>query len=123
MKDYATPGTLEDAIATFDRSAIVEHLARGTRERADILAQFPQSAWPTLPVTRYAVGQANSDNTFCWWIEFGSPHLGSVSGGSSTKLIIYKHKEKDGWYFPSRYANEQDAWSAVRAAFVRAFQL
>jgi 5-methylcytosine-specific restriction protein B len=49
--------------------------------------------------------------------------MGSIRGGSARKLIVYKHREKPGWYFPSDYADEQAAWSAVRGGFVRAFDL
>jgi len=75
-----------------------------------------------MPLERYALGQDTSDDTFCQWMEYRSQHLGSIRGGSARKLIIYKHKDKPGWYFDPEYKDEQEAWVAVRQAFVQAFE-
>jgi hypothetical protein len=48
---------------------------------------------------RYAVGLSGQQDTFCRLLEFHTPDLGSIKGGFSRKLIIYKHKDKPGWYF------------------------
>ena len=45
-----------------------------------------------------------------------------MRGGSARKHIIYKHKDKPGWYFDPQYKDEQEAWVKVRDAFVQAFQ-
>src|SRR5206468_3814053 len=65
-------------------------------------------------------GQEDSENTFCRWMEFKSKHLGGIGGGNSMKHIIFKRKSGPGWYYPATYQNEQEAWIAVRAAFVDA---
>ena len=61
--------------------------------------RFPLEQWPTMPLERYALGQKESEETFCRWMEFRTQHLGSMQGGSARKHIIYKHKDKPGWYF------------------------
>ncbi|MGH2657914.1 MAG: McrB family protein, partial [Actinomycetota bacterium] len=61
-----------------------------------------------------------SEDTFCRWMEFKSKHLGGIGGGSAMKHIIFKRKSGPGWYYPTIYRNEQDAWTAVRAGFVDA---
>jgi 5-methylcytosine-specific restriction enzyme B len=114
---------LETAISNFSKAAYQEHFEAGERERAEILARFPLEDWPELSLERYALGMDEPTNTYCWWLEFGSPHLGSIKGGSAAKLLIYKHKTKPGWYFQGEYEDEQQAWQAVRAAFLHAFQL
>ena len=48
--------------------------------------------------------------------------MGSIRGGSARKLIIYKHRDKPGWYFPPEYDERAAAWEAVREGFVRAFE-
>jgi len=56
-------------------------------------------------------------------LEYNSTELGSIKGGSAKKHLIYK--AKDGWYFDPHkgYNGVQDAWEAVRSAFVQAFEL
>ena len=74
-----------------------------------------------MTLERYALGQDDSSDTFCRWIEFGTPHLGSIKGGSAFKLIIFKRCGRPGWHFPSEFRDEQAAWRAVRDDFVKAF--
>ena len=76
-----------------------------------------------MAVERYAVGLSGQRDTFCRLLEFQTTELGSIKGGSSRKLIIYKHKDKPGWYFDPSYPDVQAAWRAVREAFVQAFSL
>jgi 5-methylcytosine-specific restriction protein B len=113
--------TLDDALATYDRQSNLEKVNQAEEKRLRVFEHFPLQTWPTMSLERYALGQADSKNTFSWWMEFGTIELGSMKGGSAAKLIIYKHKEKPGWFFPPHYKDEHDAWQSVRAAFVEAF--
>jgi hypothetical protein len=72
---------------------------------------------------RYALGLSTHRDTFCKLLEFETPELGSIRGGSARKLLIYKHKDKPGWYFDPTYPDVESAWRAVREAFVQAFSL
>ncbi len=112
---------IEVALQKFDRVRLAEDLQKAEEERTQVVARFPLEDWPTMPLERYALGIGVKD-TFSWWMEWGTEHLGSISGGSSQKHLIYKHKTK-GWVFDSAYHNEQEAWEAIRGAFVNAFQL
>jgi len=114
--------SLETALASYDRSLAKEHVVEGERERKEATDRFPLDQWPTMPLERYALGQEDSEDTFCRWMEFRTQHLGSIKGGSARKLIIYKHKDKPGWYFDPEYKDENEAWDKVRAAFVQAFE-
>jgi 5-methylcytosine-specific restriction protein B len=69
------------------------------------------------------VGLSGHGETFCRLLEFQTPDLGSIKGGSSRKLVIYKHKDKPGWYYDPSYPDVESAWRAVREAFVEAFSL
>jgi 5-methylcytosine-specific restriction protein B len=96
------------------------HLEEAERERAEIHARFPRERWPDLPLADYAVG-LKDESTYCRRIEFGTAHLGSIKGGSSAKLLIYKHASKDGWYYDAAaFDSVEDAWKTVRDDFVRA---
>jgi len=115
--------TLFQQAAQFDRSTLSERCQAADRERAEIQQLFPIGGWPTLALERYALGMKGGERTYCSWLEFNSPNLGSIGGGSSTKHIIYKKGDGTGWYIPKEYANEVEAWDAVRSEFCRAFDL
>ncbi len=119
MMDKAV--TIQQAIDQFDRNAIAARRARAEQERQEVISRFPIAKWPTLPLEQYALGQDDSEDTFCRWLEFRSPTTGSMKGGSARKHLIYKHANQPGWYFDSAYGNVEQAWEAVRSGFVEAF--
>jgi 5-methylcytosine-specific restriction protein B len=124
MPDDPPTEALEQALDGFDRASIAEALTEAEAERKRVLEQFPVTAWPELPLERYALGQEDSEETYCRWLEFRTPYLGSIRGGIARKLIIYKHRNKPGWYFDeATFESVEAAWTAVRAAFVRAIEL
>lgn len=106
------------AVAEFIRESIQDWIAEGERERRTIVTHFPIEGWTTLPLDRYALG-LDAEDTYCSLLEFRSQHLGSIRGGSARKLLVYKQRGRDGWYFERQYASEQEAWAAVRDGFVR----
>ena len=121
MAPAADELTLDQAIAEFDSAAYqaFEHEAEIQREAT--LERYPRDHWPRMTLEEYAQGQEDRPDNFCRWIERQTDQMGSIRGGSARKLIIYKHRDKPGWYFPPEYEDEREAWEAVRAAFVRAF--
>jgi 5-methylcytosine-specific restriction protein B len=114
--------SIEEALAAYDKEIERKNVETAESKRQQVIRLFPLEDWPTLPLERFALGQEDSRETFCWWMEFGAIEIGSIKGGTATKLIIYKHKDKPGWFFYPQYNNEQEAWQDVRAAFVRAFE-
>src|SRR5947209_7745689 len=110
------------ALQKFDRASFTIDLQKAEEERKQVIERFPLEGWPKMPLEQYALGLEVKD-TFSWWMEWGTKHLGSIRGGSSEKHLIYKH-QKRGWvYDSSAYQNEEAAWEAIRGAFVNAFQL
>lgn len=114
--------TIETALAAYDKETYRPEVEEAERLRKQLWELFPLDGWPDLPLERYALGQPDHRETFCRWMEFKTIPLGSIKGGNAGKHIIYKHKEKPGWSFPSQYSDEREAWEAVRAAFVEAFR-
>ena len=113
--------SLEDALATLDRAALASKVAAAENERRQIIERFPRDQWPTLPLEKYALGHEHSHDSYCWWIEFNTPNLGSMKGGAAGKLIIFKYKNKEGWFYNTKsYSSVEEAWQAVRAGFVDA---
>ncbi|MEU9730138.1 AAA family ATPase [Streptomyces sp. NPDC048002] len=122
----ADEAALREAVATYDRSNAPEAEAAAEDERKQVLTQFPLEEWPSLPLSRYALGQAapsGSASTYCRLMEFGTPHLGSIKGGSAAKHIMYHHNSGE-WRVaaPLRGMEPQEAWEELRGQFVRAFE-
>ncbi len=115
--------SIRDALKGYDRAALQAEVQAAEQQRQEIRSRFPREGWSTLPLEQYALGQPNSTETFCYSMEFNSPALGSIRGGAASKHLIYKHKNKPGWYFPDRYGNEQEAWTAIRSGFNEALAL
>src|SRR4051812_185003 len=99
------PKTLDEAFASYDKAQDEADVEKSEQQRMEALEQFPKAAWPNMTLERYAVGQHKKD-TFCYVMEWGTSEMGSIRGGSSAKLIIYKYANSDGWYFGSDYTNE-----------------
>ena len=114
--------TLSQAAARFDRSARESDRRGYQSQGAEIRNRFPRDKWPGMALEDYALGLANSENTYCRWLEFKSQSLGSMRGGTARKLIVYKRKNREGWYFPKGFSNEREAWDRLRSEFVQAFE-
>lgn len=114
------------AAAEFDRAGLANVESAAEDERKQVLSQFPLEKWAELPLERYALGQGappGSGPTYCRLMEFGTPHLGSIKGGSAAKHIMYHHNTGE-WRLaaPLRGMDPQDAWAELRGQFVRAFE-
>ena len=114
---------LLDALEGYDREQALESATRAEEQRQQANQRFPSDAWKTMSLEAFALGHDRSRDSFCYLMEFGTPDMGSMRGGSSHKHLIYKRKDKDGWYFDETYSNEGEAWEAVRGAFLRALDL
>lgn len=109
--------TLASAFASWDRDAVRAQLADTERLRKEFVERFPRDAWARMPLESYALGQQVEGGTVCWWLEFKTKVVGSMSGGSSNKHLIFR--ASDGtWRFPKKYASVEEAWDAVRSGFV-----
>ena len=91
------------------------------RERAEVLRLFPLDSWQSLPLERYAL--TGDHTTFCYLMEFGTPSLGGIGGGSARKHLIYKRSADGSWYFDRRFSSLEEAWESVRSGFTRLFEL
>lgn len=117
------PDDIGAAILQFDRAAVADKVATAQLQAEQIRAAFPLAEWPQLTLERYALGTPDSKSSFCYALEFGSRELGSISGGSARKLIMYARKDGTGYYFDSAYADPEEAWQALRSGFLKAFDL
>lgn len=111
-----------EAVRTFDRASIRPGVEAAERERLEIIARFPIEDWPTMMVEQYALGTPASADSFCRWMEFQTPNIASIRGGSALKHLIYRRKDGT-WYFEKKYTSVEEAWETVRAGFVEALRL
>ena len=73
---------LQEAVKAFDRQAVRQAIEVAEAERRQLVERFPLAEWPSMPLERYALGQDdNKQDTFCWWMEWGTAHVGSMRGG------------------------------------------
>lgn len=112
--------TLEEAIKTFDRVEAQRLSTLAEKERNDIVQKFPLDQWESLPLNRYALGLGNRHDSFCWWLEFGSSHIGSVRGGNASKHVIFKQSDGNWFFDRNRFRDQEEAWATLRSDFVNA---
>jgi 5-methylcytosine-specific restriction enzyme B len=113
--------SIDVAAREFDRTGVAERAAKAEAERQALVQRFPMDAWPEMRLEEYALGQERSEDTFCRWLEFRTPSVASMKGGSARKHLIYKHAQKPGWHFDSDFESETAAWESLRSGFVDAF--
>lgn len=119
----STFAPLTEFLSTYDRAAHRSDVELAEQERRQILERFPLDGWSTLTLERYALGQDGNDDTFCRWMEFRSPNLGSMRGGSARKHLIFKSRKREGWHIPEGFKDQNEAWKSIRGAFVDALRL
>ncbi len=88
--------------------------------RAVFERTFPRKNLPNLTLERYAIGQLNDFDNFCYWIEFKTKRLGSVSGGSSEKWGIYWSKEAKEWKWNRSWnsATPEEAFEKLKRGLI-----
>ncbi|WP_210436799.1 McrB family protein [Nocardia rhamnosiphila] len=113
---------LTSAIERFDRAGYATHIAEAHEQRTFVQKAFPLDDWPTLPLERYALGM--NGESFCRTLEYGTPALGSISGGSAAKHIMFRHRTGE-WRLATSLAgmSVDEAWQHLRKQFVTAFEI
>ena len=115
------PIAFQEAVKQYDRAMYQEETDTAEKQRQKAVESFPLEKWPEMPLARYALGQGNNKESFCWWMEFGTPVVGSMRGGSARKHLIYRQRDGNWFFDKQTYSNENEAWQALRAGFVEAF--
>lgn len=91
-KDWQT--ALQTWLQTHPKT-IPDHL-RQLRE--DFVQHFPIENLEDMTLDQYAVGKPDS---FCYWLEFKTKELGSISGGSAAKFGVWWSKSEERWRWNS----------------------
>jgi hypothetical protein len=114
---------LDAALAGWDRSRAARAVANADALRRQVVEHFSREAWQDMELEQYALGTDRSEDSYCYWLEFRAQALGSIRGGSAHKHLIFRQRSDGRWSYPQGFADEQEAWRAVRGAFVQAFEL
>ncbi len=94
--------SIDDALTRFSPARLEQDLTNAHDKRAAIIERFPLDGWPTMSLEHYALGTDTSQESFCWWMEYGSKELGSIRGGNASKhLIYYRLGAPSGWHCSS----------------------
>lgn len=123
MVDQEIRSRIVDALEGWNREQIAERVTEARQLREAFVEQFPIEAWDDMPLERYALGTEVDGGSLCWWLEFKTRPVASMSGGSSSKHLVFYSKSNGVWRYPKKYASVQDAWEAIRSGFVEAFAL
>lgn len=118
----AGPDELQRALDAHPKPDVAERQHLIDREREEVFTYFPLDLWPDLALDRYALG-IGDQLTFCRMMEYQTPYLGGIKGGSSVKHIIYKRRSDGDWYRAGSLADlpVDEAWKRLREQFVAAF--
>jgi 5-methylcytosine-specific restriction protein B len=114
---------LDEAIASG-----LSELPEGEQETAQaqhqgFLDRFPPEAWEDMPLVDYALGADKSKQSFCYALEWGTPVLGSIRGGTSAKHVIFRRRVDGAWHYPASYDSVDEAWTALREGYRTALAL
>jgi len=60
--------------------------------REKFVQKFPIENLSVMTLDQYAIGKPDS---FCYWLEFRTRVLGSISGGSAAKFGVWWSKSED----------------------------
>lgn len=93
--------------------------AEMTRQHDAFLDAFPPSAWESMTLERYALGTEDTRESYSYALEWGTPDLGSIRGGSSLKHVIFRRRKDGEWHYPVGYSNVDEAWTALRDGYRR----
>ncbi len=117
------PDDLKKALETCPKPDVSARLKLIEVERAGVLADYPLTAWPEMDLDRYALG--TEGDSFCRRMEFRTPYLGGIKGGSSTKHIIYRRRSDGSWYRAGSLTDVpvDEAWRRLRSQFNQAFEI
>lgn len=96
----------------------------------DFQAAFPLEKLEEMTLDQYT--NLNKDDSFCYWIESRTHHLGSFWGGSSYKFGIYRFQKAPAegdpritadaeyaWYSNYGATNREEAFAIVKAAIIK----
>ena len=107
------------ALERFGRPDVAVPLQHAREERDRVVERFPVERWPALALEDYALGCDTATAPYCQELEYRTPNLGSIKGGSARKHVIYRQGTGEWWTAgPLQGLPIHRAWERLRAEFV-----
>ena len=75
--------------------------------KKSFIEEFPLESLKTMPIEKYANRKRNS---FCHWLEFLTPGLGAIGGGSSYKFFIFEYNKRPEFVGGKFLCDDKYAW-------------
>lgn len=77
--------------------------------RAAFVDRFPKEQISSLTFEEYALGHTQSQDSFCYWLEWKTGPLGSVRGGNTWKWGVWWDKGSGSWKCNKVYSSPEEA--------------
>jgi len=78
--------------------------------REEFVVRFPPETLGKITLQQYCLGHTGTKDSFCYWLEWRTKELGSVSGGSVAKWGVWWDRKNDsGWTCNLVYENPDAA--------------
>ncbi len=114
---------LAAAADEWDRASAADRVTAAADQRNAVVQRFPPTEWPHLILERYAPGAPSDEETFSWWLDYGTEDCGHLGGGSAKRYLVFRRPGSAGWYHEPAYGSEVEAWEAVRSGYVDLLRL
>lgn len=75
--------------------------------RKKFTEEFPRSSLPELTKESYSLGTQNK-NPFCWWVEYKTKRLGSISGNVVKKFYLWYSKDNGRYMTIKKYHDDPE---------------
>jgi DNA polymerase III delta prime subunit len=95
--------------------------AKHLQLREEFIQRFPLDNLEHLTLEQYAGGKPDG---FCYWLEFKTAELGSIAGGSSFKLGIWRDQTTKEWRWNKALQSQtaEEAFSKFKGSLVALLQ-
>ena len=108
------------------RKEFKKELVKLEEKRQKFLKLFPQEKLSELELGKYALqkGEAESKNSFCYWLENELESLGNIHGATARKFGIYfgvskSEPDEYKWRITSRFGEtKEEAFNNVKTEIV-----
>lgn len=82
------------------------------------LQRFPREKIATWTLEHYSLGHAGFRDSYCYWLEWETKGLGSVSGGSSSKWGLWWSSTANDWSYNVKWDSPQNALQQIKEGLI-----
>lgn len=83
---------------------------------------FPKKVIETLTKEKYVLGFHASDDTFSWWVEYGTSNIATIGGFASKHRLYFSRKNND-YKYPPKYRSADECFEDIKSNLIRLYEL